>query len=112
MADGTDLKARDLLYLGTHGHALALRKDTGETVWKQSLPNTGYGLVSILYEEGRLFCGVGGRVFCLDPLTGEIQWENALKDMGMQAVYLTSGLSNDTEALMSMLESQKSRQQI
>ncbi len=94
---------QDYLFVGTHGHVLAIAKADGKKVWERSLPNTGYAVVSIVYEEGRLFCGTGGRAFCLDPETGEIVWTNHLNGLGMGLVFLTTANSNDTEAVMSLL---------
>ena len=98
--------ASELLFLGTHGHVIALSKKTGRKVWATSLPGTGWSVVSILFEEGQLFCASGGRAFCLDPVTGEVIWSNGLKGFGQGLVYLTSALSNDTEALMSLLSAE------
>lgn len=63
---------RKLLFAGTHGHVIALDKATGTEVWRTSLPKTGFSVVSIVHEEGRLLCGAGGRVFALDSESGEI----------------------------------------
>jgi len=95
------------LFAGTHGHVVAVDKATGETKWQQSLPGTGYAVVSIVYEDGKLFVASGGRVFALDPEDGKLLWENPMKGMGMGGVYLTTAQSNDTEAVMTLLEQQQ-----
>lgn len=95
-----------LLFVGTHGHVLALEKTTGQRVWERSLPRTGYSVVSIVYEDGALYCASGGRVFALDPATGDVRWENYLPGMGSGLVYLTTMQSNDTEAVMATLAAQ------
>ena len=94
---------KDYLFLGTHGHVIAVEKRTGTKVWEKSLPSTGYAVVSILFEDDLLFCASGGRVFALDPDSGEVRWENSLKGLGMGLVYLATVNSNNTEALMSLL---------
>jgi len=91
------------LFVGTHGHVVALCKQTGKTLWDRSLPSTGYSVAAIVYEEGRLFCAAGGRVFALDPKSGEILWENPLRGLGMGLVFLTTANSNNTEALLALL---------
>lgn len=100
------------VFVGTHGHVIALNKTTGRKVWATSLPRTGYDMVSILFEDGRLFSASGGRVFALDPATGDIVWKNELKGMGSGLVYLSTVNSNSTEALMSVLarSQQKTKQ--
>lgn len=94
------------MFVGTHGHVLALEKETGKTAWERSLPGTGYAVVAIVFEDGRLLCGTGGKAFALDPQDGKILWENSLRGMGMGVVFVTTAQSNDTEALMSLLAAQ------
>ncbi len=80
----------DLLFLGTHGHVVAVEKATGREVWKTSLPKTGYSVVSILVEDGLLLCASHGRAFGLDVETGEIRWTNHLRGLGHGHVYLST----------------------
>lgn len=72
----------DLLFLGTHGHVVAVDRRSGRTRWRTSLPRTGWNVVTLMLEEGRLFCSSGGRAFALDPSDGSILWENGLPGMG------------------------------
>lgn len=95
-----------LLFIGTHGHVAALEKDGGREVWRVSLPGTGYSVVSILYEDDRLFCASGGHVFALDPESGKILWKNTLPSLGHGLVFVTTACSNDTEAVMTALAAQ------
>ncbi len=81
------------LFVGTHGHVVALDKTTGDTLWKTSLPKTGYDVVSILVEGDVLFCASGGRAFALDAASGEIRWSNPLSALGSGLVYLASDQS-------------------
>lgn len=101
---------QSLLFVGTYGHVVALSKKSGRKVWETSLPSTGYSVVSIVYENERLFCASGGRVFCLDPSSGEILWSNGLKGKGVGLVYLSTVNSNNTEALMSILAQEQANQ--
>ena len=102
-----NLSIDDLLFIGTYGHVLAVRKSDGALVWDVSLPRTGYSVVSIVYEDGTLFCASGGRVFALDPTSGETLWTNGLKGMGKGLVYLTTAQSNNAEAVMALLAQQR-----
>ena len=101
----------DLLFVGTHGHVLAVEKATGTTKWELSLPGTGYGVASIVFEDGKLFVACGGKVFSIDPLDGNVLWTNNLPGMGMGHVFLTTARSNDTEQVMSLLAAEAQRQQ-
>ena len=74
-----------LLFAGTHGHVVALDKRNGTTVWSTSLPRTGYSVVSIILEDGLLFCASGGRVFALD-----IMWDNQMPGLGAGLVFLAT----------------------
>lgn len=80
----------ELLFIGTHGHVIAVRKSDGETVWSTSLPKTGYSIVAIVPEDGMLLCGSGGHTFALDPTDGRILWTNSLKGMGSGITYLAT----------------------
>jgi outer membrane protein assembly factor BamB len=106
MARGKDRPVwHDYLFVGTHGHVAALHKKTGRKAWDRSLPGTGFSIVSIVIEDGLLFCASGGRAFALEPETGEIRWTNALKGLGSGFVYLSTANSNSTEHMMSVLAS-------
>jgi len=98
-----------MVFVGTHGHVVALRRRDGETLWTTSLPSTGYSVVSILVEEDQLVCASGGRVFGLDPFTGEIRWDNGLPGMGTGQVYLATRRSS-THA-MPLFEAESAAQQ-
>ncbi len=97
------------VFVGTYGHVMALDRGNGRKVWTTSLPRTGFSAVSIVYEEGQLICGSGGRVFALDPATGEILWKNGLQGMGTGLVFLTTGHSNNYEAVMTLLAEQEAQ---
>jgi outer membrane protein assembly factor BamB len=94
----------DFLFLGTHGHVVAVNKRNGRKAWQMSLPKTGWDVVAIVYEEDTLFCATKGRLFALDPFSGEILWKNDLKGLGSDLVFLTTAQSNNTEAIMTLLK--------
>ena len=91
--------ANKLLFVGTHGHVAAINKTNGRKVWSTSLPKSGYGVVSILPEDGQLLCACGGYVFALDPLTGDILWTNGLRGLGNGIVFLSTMQNDNTEAM-------------
>ncbi len=103
MSSNDQATHQKLLFVGTHGHVVAIDKQSGDKVWERSLPGTGYAVVSIVYEDGRLFCASGGRIFAIDPGSGEVVWKNKLKGLGMGIVYLSTAASNSTEMVMSLL---------
>jgi outer membrane protein assembly factor BamB len=72
----------DLLFVGTHGYVAALHKCTGKESWRTNLPDTGWSVVTLLFEEGALFAASQGHVFALDAVTGEILWRNNLPSLG------------------------------
>ncbi|MBM3988173.1 MAG: hypothetical protein FJ294_09485 [Planctomycetes bacterium] len=74
--------AQELVFVGLHGHATALLKSTGERRWTTSLPGTGYGIFTLLHEDGALFAASGGRLFALEPKSGVILWSNELAGPG------------------------------
>ena len=76
------ISANDLIFLGTHGHVVAIRKAGGRRLWEQSLPKTGFSIVSLLFEDGILYAGSAGHLFALDPETGAILWHNGLRGLG------------------------------
>ncbi len=88
----------DYVFAGTNGHVLALDQETGDTVWEVSLPSTGYGVVSIIVENGQLLCGAGGWVYALDPDTGQIIWSNGMPGMGHRHVLLATAQSSGAAA--------------
>jgi outer membrane protein assembly factor BamB len=72
----------DLLFVGTYGWIAALNRFTGAEAWRTSLPRAGWGVVTLLHEEGVLYAAAGGHVYALDPATGAIAWHNALSGLG------------------------------
>lgn len=81
---------RDLIFVGTYGHVAAIDKRSGAELWRTSLPRGGFGLVSLLCEDGVLYAGAGGRLYALDQRTGKILWENGLEGLGMDLVCLAT----------------------
>ncbi|MBL8843554.1 MAG: PQQ-binding-like beta-propeller repeat protein [Planctomycetes bacterium] len=78
------------LFVGTHGFVAALEQATGRELWRTSLPDTGYSIVTLLLEAGFLFAASGGHCFALDPESGAIAWHNELKGLGQGALCLAT----------------------
>jgi len=83
-------QADSFVFVGTNGHVRAVDKRTGADVWEVSLPDTGFELVSLLYDSGVLFAASQGHLFALNPENGEILWRNELKGLGNEHVVLAS----------------------
>ena len=95
----------DYVFVGTYGHVVAIDQENGETVWKVSLPRTGFSIASIIVENGQVLCGSGGRVFALEPETGEILWSNGMPGMGHGYVLLATAQSSGAAAAALVAES-------
>jgi outer membrane protein assembly factor BamB len=78
----------DLLFIGTHGHICAVDKRSGDQIWTKSLPDTGYAIVTLLYEDDVLYAGSRGHLFAIDPADGTILWSNGLKGLGYDHICL------------------------
>jgi len=101
-------RADRLLFVGTHGNVRAVDRESGSDVWTTSLPNTGYNIVSLLYQDDTLYAGAAGHVFALDPGTGEILWHNGLEGLGYgHMVLATIRQAVDPAALIAQLDSQR-----
>lgn len=72
-----------LIFIGLHGYALAVDRDTGEIVWSNDQMKSGY--VTLLLDYDRLIVSTNGYIYCLDPLTGNILRHNPLKGYGAGA---------------------------
>ncbi|RPI62210.1 MAG: hypothetical protein EHM48_04450 [Planctomycetaceae bacterium] len=90
---------RNLLFVGTHGHVRAIDKRTGADIWTTSLPDTGYTIVSLLYEAGLVFAGSKGYVFALDATSGRICWSNQLSGLGYEHMILATASQSNTASM-------------
>ena len=70
-------------FVGVQGHVLAIRKESGETLWKTHL-DTGFGesFVSLATDGTFVFAHTRGKLFCLDSHSGEVLWKNDLPGLG------------------------------
>lgn len=83
-----------LLFIGTNGHVRAVDKRTGKDVWEVSLPDTGFEIVSLLYESGVLYAASSGYVFALNPNDGSVLWKNELEGLGLEDVVLATAVKS------------------
>lgn len=98
-----------LLFAGTHGHVVAIDKESGRTVWQTKLPGSSYQIVSILYEDGLVLCAAKGHVHALDPDNGKIRWTNSLPGLRHGTVVLNTAQSSRPESLMAVLAAHQAR---
>jgi len=80
--------ARNLLYIGVKGTALALDRATGQEVWRT--PLKGSDFVNVALVDGHLYATSRGELFCLDAATGKIRWNNRLAGFGWGLVSIAS----------------------
>jgi outer membrane protein assembly factor BamB len=74
------------IFVGIKGAALAIDRDTGQTLWRTELKGSDF--VSLTVQGGDLFAASRGRVYRLDPLSGDILWCNELPGLGWGIVSL------------------------
>lgn len=98
-----------MLFTGGHGYVVALDKETGDEVWRTSLPGTGYRFVNLLVEDGAIFAASGGRVFCLTPDAGRILWENSMPGLGYNCFGFAT-INNPANASSAVAAAEESRQ--
>lgn len=75
-----------LVYVGMHGHVLALDRATGTERWRTRLKRSGF--VHVTGGAERLLAACAGEVFMLDPYTGTVLWQNRMKGLGTGLVSL------------------------
>jgi len=86
------MKTQDLLFVGIKDCVLALRRDSGEQVWRTKVGG-GY-FVNVVLDGERVLAASNGEIFCLDPLSGRQLWHNPLKGYGLGLVTMAAaGLS-------------------
>jgi outer membrane protein assembly factor BamB len=83
------------IFAGIRGAALAIDRDSGQTLWQTELKGTEF--VSVTVQGGDLFAASRGRVYRLDPSTGHVLWCNELPGLGWGIVSL-AGAPQDAGA--------------
>lgn len=85
------------LLVGVCGHAVAIDKATGTTVWQTQLQGGrseaivgGFGesFVSLATDGNLVFAHTRGKVYCLTAETGEVLWRNDLPKLGFSTATL------------------------
>ena len=87
-----------LLVVGTMGYVAAMDVDTGEELWRTSLK--GYGIVTVLWCDDRLFAASQGRLYRLNPANGDVMWRNDLSGLGYEPVNLAMADGSNTNAAL------------
>jgi outer membrane protein assembly factor BamB len=72
------------IYIGIHGHVLAVDRATGSEVWRTHLAGSSY--VTIQLDGGGLYAGTNGKLYCLDRATGSVLWTNGLRGLGYNLI--------------------------
>jgi outer membrane protein assembly factor BamB len=88
----------DLIFIGLNGYALALHRETGDEVWRNS--NMKSGFATLLLDGDRLIVSTNGYIYCLDPLNGQIVWENPLSGLGTGVTDMTSVRGSSLHSVM------------
>lgn len=70
------------LVIGIHGEALGLNPMDMTQIWRKSLPDCGYGVVSICGGAGGAYAGCNGHVYRLDQFSGDVLKHNDLPGVG------------------------------
>jgi len=81
------MNVSDLIFVGLPKVVVAIHRDTGQTIWSQSLKR---GYATLLLDGDRLVVSINGYVYCLNPLTGQVLWQNPLTGMGLGVASMTS----------------------
>ena len=74
---------QDLVIIGIRGHAVALDRATGRTVWRTAPKGT---VVNVAIDGNEVFAATKGEMFCLDLRGGSIRWHNKLAGLGLGIV--------------------------
>ena len=99
------MRLDDLIFVGLNGYVVALHRETGEIIWKNSELHSGY--VTLLLDGDRLIASTNGYIYCLEPHTGKIRWHNPLKGFGPGAPSaLVSVRGQAPQALMEQMAAQ------
>lgn len=78
----------EVLICATHGKIYAIRKQTGERLWRAKFPTGAMGgIVSVFVtDDDKLLVAANGKVACLNLYTGLTIWINKMKGCGYEEV--------------------------
>jgi len=73
----------DTAFIGVQGHVLAIKKESGEVLWRTHLDG-GFGdsFVSLGTDGTFVFAHTRGKLYCLDATSGQLLWQNDLPGLG------------------------------
>lgn len=83
-----------LIFAGYNGVITAINQQTGDLIWSNSLPKTGFNpvVVTVTLDGKTILIGTGGKLRALDALTGADKWESKLEGLGYGDVTICLGL--------------------
>ena len=111
MSDSTQpIVVADLVFVGFNSRAAALRRETGEILWKWKSPQ-GSGAVALMLDGDRVIAAVKGYTYCLDAATGRELWRNTMPGFGTGITCMTSFRSSSmASSLLAQLDEEQQRQ--
>lgn len=63
------------LFVGAYGHVIAEEKQTGWELWRVTLPDSDYGIVTVHYGDGQLYASSQETLYAMEPEWGNFLWE-------------------------------------
>ena len=100
------------VYVGIHGHVLALDPATGTELWRTKLEGVRArtsSFVNVLLDGEQVYASFSGEVFCLDARTGALRWQNQLRGLGTGLVTMASATAVPAAPPVPVFEAQRQR---
>ena len=94
----------EAVFLGTHGHVVAVERTTGRELWRTKLE--GGDFVNLLLDADRIIATTKGKAFCVDAATGQLLWKNDMSGLGYGLICIATR----TGSAAPLAQSQKQRQ--
>ncbi|HEY0456371.1 MAG TPA: PQQ-binding-like beta-propeller repeat protein [Verrucomicrobiae bacterium] len=89
-------------FLGVQEHVLAIKKGSGDILWRTHLDG-GFGdsFVSLATDGTFLFAHTRGKLYCLDAASGQLLWQNDLPGLGYGLASICAMVGpTDSEAVL------------
>ena len=88
----------NLIFVGFNSRVVAMRRDTGQIVWKWKSPKGYSSFVAVMLDGDLLIVSVQGYMYGLDPETGSTIWSNPLSGLGYGTPCIASMRANSGSA--------------
>lgn len=88
----------NLLFVGFNSRVVAMRRDTGQIVWKWKSPKGYSSFVAVMLDGDLLIVSVQGYMYALEPETGATIWSNPLSGLGVGTPSIASLRANSGSA--------------